>query len=209
VALAAGAAVIVIMKPYGTNVPSPVRGAIALPSPGPPIVIEPTPDDPTPGKDDEKGDVVRSELDVASDHARAEEADQLVASWKESALWGHGFGAVLSSGYERSEDRPWMFEIEPLQILNSVGLLGLLVLGVCVVLLGSVVVRGLQRGSHPVAISAAVAAGGGLLLACLTNPYLQAPAHDWALFLALGLSVAAQREGRATSGAVDPDTQSG
>jgi hypothetical protein len=132
--------------------------------------------------------------DAASDDAREEQAGELLDAWRGSPVLGQGIGTTLDSGFQRSADRPWMFEIEPLQALMNVGLLGAAALAAALGLTLASIVSAYRRRTHPAALTAAVAGSAALAVGSFTNPYLQAPAHDWGLFLFVGVAVAVLRE---------------
>lgn len=138
-------------------------------------------------------------LQAESDQLRSAQFTELVDAWREQPLVGHGFGATLDSDFTRSDERPWMFEAEPLQALMNVGILGLLVAAGPVVLLLRRSWQALAAGLHPRAVIAGLATLFAVVLASATNPYLQAPGHGWMLFLAAGITGAALHERRAPS----------
>lgn len=133
-------------------------------------------------------------LQAESDQLRSAQFTELVDAWRAQPLVGHGFGATLDSDFTRSDERPWMFEAEPLQALMNVGILGLLVAAGPVVLLLRRSLQALAAGRHPRAVIAGLATLFAVVLASATNPYLQAPGHGWMLFLAAGITGAALRE---------------
>jgi hypothetical protein len=57
------------------------------------------------------------------DDIRAEQAKYLWAAFLDAPVWGHGLGYVIPD-YVRSADFPWSYELAPLVILMSYGLLG-------------------------------------------------------------------------------------
>ncbi|WP_224276140.1 O-antigen ligase family protein [Nocardioides lacusdianchii] len=138
-------------------------------------------------------------LQAESDQLRSAQFTELIDAWREQPLVGHGFGATLDSDFTRSDERPWMFEAEPLQALMNVGILGLLVAAGPVVLLLRRSWQALATGLHPRAVIAGLATLFAVVLASATNPYLQAPGHGWMLFLAAGITGAALHERRAPS----------
>ncbi len=131
------------------------------------------------------------DLQAESDSLRGEQFHELISGWQDSPVVGQGYGATLDSDFVRSETRPWMFETEPLQVLMSTGLLGILVLLLALALLLRSAFTALRRGSHPRVVISSLAVLGSVVLACATNPYLQAPGHGWMLFLAAGVCHAA------------------
>jgi hypothetical protein len=140
-----------------------------------------------------------NELQAESDQLRSAQFTELIDAWREQPFVGHGFGATLDSDFTRSDERPWMFEAEPLQALMNVGILGLLVAAGPVVLLLRRSWQALAAGLHPRAVIAGLATLFAVVLASATNPYLQAPGHGWMLFLAAGITGAALHERRASS----------
>jgi hypothetical protein len=126
-----------------------------------------------------------NEIDTA---IRTTQAMQLIAGWDDHPVFGAGLGAVLPSGYRRSESRPWMFELQYHQTLFSLGVIGCALLLVATILLIRAVgvAAGRVRGHQP-ALVASVTAAAALLLANASNPYLQAIGHGWGIALALGV----------------------
>lgn len=130
-----------------------------------------------------------SKLPVDGDVAvRREQAGRLLAAWSDAPLLGRGFGAVLQN-YQRSDERPWNFELQYHLLLFQTGLVGLLVVAAMVL----TVVQGLRAAASafPALLSSLlVTATGGLamLIANATNPYLQAPGHMWAVYLPLAVA---------------------
>jgi hypothetical protein len=122
-----------------------------------------------------------------SQTTRNEQADQLMRAWSESPIWGQGMGATIP-GYLRSESQPWQFELQYHVLLMQTGAIGLLL----VVLIAAFVVASVRRAASlrpdilPTLI-VTLCAGIAMLMANATNPYLQAPAHMWAIFLPLAV----------------------
>lgn len=118
---------------------------------------------------------------------RREQIGELVNGLAQSPVFGHGFGATLESGYSRSSDRPWNFEMQYHLIGFQVGLLGLALLAVAAlfVFVGARVGAKNDPEMRPVLIVTG-AAGISMAIANATNPYLQAPGHMWAIFIFIG-----------------------
>jgi hypothetical protein len=196
VAAATAATVAFALTPLGVNLTllaSEVASVVGLsldagPSDPPPPVVTADP-----------GSDPINELEVVSDKARADSFTELSSAIRTSPLWGHGFGATLDSGYFRSEERPWMFEAEPLQVLMNVGLLGCVVVLFPLLLLARAAWHTLRNGRHVNAVVAGLAVGCAVALASATNPYLQAPGHGWMLFLAGALIYAAHGQAAPSS----------
>jgi O-antigen ligase len=158
----------------------------------------------TGGEDEGEEPDAIADLTAESDRLRGEQFRELVDAWRDSPVWGHGFGATLESNFARSESRPWMFEAEPLQVLMNAGLLGLVLIAVPLVLLLVGAVQALRTGRHVRATISGLAVIAAVGLACATNPYLQAPGHGWMLFLAGGITHAVTASVRPTdAGAVE------
>ncbi|GAA1886191.1 hypothetical protein [Lapillicoccus jejuensis] len=132
------------------------------------------------------------------DAIRADEAGELAAGWHGSPVLGRGLGAVLPDGYRRNEARPWDFELQYAVVLMNVGVVGSLVLAACAALVLLAAVRAARRQPRS-ALVAGAAAALGVVVANATNPYLQAPGHQWTLFLGAGVAngilVAGHRRG--------------
>jgi hypothetical protein len=118
---------------------------------------------------------------------RADQSRILLEEAAGSPVIGHGFGAVVDSGYARNGVRPWEFELQYHLLAFQVGALGLALLAIAVLLALLAMRRAaiLDPTSTPVLIVTATAAIG-MLIANASNPYLQAPGHMWTIALALG-----------------------
>lgn len=179
--LSAVALAVLMVSPLGTN----LNAMVGLPS----GITVSSDDGATSGpKPDGDGGTLNANAD--DDSARADQISELITEWRSEPVLGQGLGATLDSGYERSEDRPWLFETQPLQILMNIGLLGYLVLLLVTGLVGRVVVRAFRTGQHRPTLVASVITCLSMLVADVTNPYLQAPAHGWAVFLVIGVCLA-------------------
>ncbi|MDN5794742.1 MAG: hypothetical protein L0H79_03200 [Intrasporangium sp.] len=105
---------------------------------------------------------------------------ELVSAWSDSPILGHGLGAVLRSGFTRSDDRPWMFELQYHQLLFSTGLVGILLTAAALVVLAVAMRRAAALfPEHRSVIVTTGVASTALLLANASNPYLQAVGHQW------------------------------
>lgn len=135
----------------------------------------------------DSGEVVRQD-----DVVRVAQSEELLSAWAQKPLVGWGLGAVLDSGFARSDDRPWMFELQYHQLLFSAGLIGV------VLVVGAVLaaVIGLRRAAHAtpgLRSTIAVSAVGTLAIVAAngSNPYLQTPGRQWGIALVLGVGNAA------------------
>lgn len=135
-----------------------------------------------------------SGANVTSDYARKSEIGQLMKAWFDRPFFGSGMGARLPSGYIRSEQRPWMFEMQYHQLLFDGGIIAVLLIVIAFIGTARAVVIAARgcRGCAPAVMITAVAALA-MLIANSSNPYLQAPAHWWPIALALGVAVASTR----------------
>ncbi|WP_239308380.1 O-antigen ligase [Frankia sp. Cj3] len=130
----------------------------------------------------ESGDTVASSSTVT---IRVEEQRQLLDAWASSPLVGHGFGAEIN-GYSRNDSRPWNFELQYLMLLFQTGLVGALLLSAIAVSSVIVMRRAIRVANSPAMVDMAVVSTVGavaMLLADISNPYLQAPGHMWAIYL--------------------------
>jgi len=140
-----------------------------------------------------------------SDLVRQTQANQLLDGWASSPFFGSGSGAVLSSGFARSADRPWQFELQYLQLLFNGGLVGAIIVAAAV-LFGIIAIRraAIMFPEHRGILIMTSTAAVSLLAANASNPYLQADAHWWGVVLVLGVvnalvrsSASADRDGAA------------
>jgi O-antigen ligase len=127
-------------------------------------------------------------LNDESTRQRVEQADPLWSGFTSHPVLGNGLGAALPSGFERSQDFPWSFELTYLQILFQMGVVGLL----AVLWLPA---RGIWFAGRELIDSERIRAGplaglGGLagILACTaTNPLLLTSVGMLALVMAISL----------------------
>lgn len=113
---------------------------------------------------------------------RAASGEELLSSWLDSPVWGNGLGAEVAT--PRNIDRPWEFELQYHMILNSLGLLGLIVLGistsVAVIRFIWLIRKHRDRFGFLIAILAGFFA---ILVANASNPYLHTPGQYWMFFI--------------------------
>lgn len=139
------------------------------------------------------------------DNARGTQATELLAGWSGNPVFGAGLGAELASGYTRSSDRSWSFELQYHLLLFNLGLVGVVLLfmaALCV----AVAVRQAATASPdtvPVIVMTSVGAVS-ILIANASNPYLQAVGHQWGVALALGVVCAVLRDGSTTQDCMEP-----
>lgn len=132
--------------------------------------------------------------DADSDSLRAQQSAELLNGWGDHPFLGSGLGGVLASGFTRSDERPWAFELQYHQLLFNMGLIGVTLL-VAGLVLAAV---GLRRAAHvapqhlPTLLMVTVGAVS-LLISNASNPYLQAVGHQWGVFLAVGVANAVLR----------------
>lgn len=132
-----------------------------------------------------------SGTDPRSDLQRTEQIGELLRGWSDQPVAGSGMGAVLQSGYTRSEDRPWMFELQYHQLLLSGGLVGVITTAVAVIVLWTMVRRCASvNPEHLGSLTAVTVATLALLLANASNPYLQAVGHQWGVALVVAVTCA-------------------
>jgi hypothetical protein len=130
----------------------------------------------------------------SGDLVRVQQGQELLTAWGDRPFLGHGLGAVLPDGFVRSNDRPWMFELQYHDLLFSSGLVGA---GLVMAALVSAWV-GIRRAAaaspeHVPAIVATCVAAVSMLIANASNPYLQAVGHGWSVALVVGVANALLR----------------
>ncbi len=155
--------------------------------------------------------VVTGKYASPDDRLRGQQADYLVEAWRESPVFGHGWGAVIE-GYSRTDNRrPWNFELQYHLILFQVGLVGVFLLLLAVVIvLWCIIVVTRRRPESRVAILVVTSGALSLLIANGSNPYLQAPGNMWPLYLLLmiinvNLLAGSSREGAGQEATTAPD----
>jgi hypothetical protein len=127
----------------------------------------------------------------ANQSIRSDEASYLLNGWSMNPIFGAGFRSV-APGYLRASEIPWSLELQYHVLLFSVGLVGVAI-ALSAVVAGVLFVRKAVRTSPEympillVSMTGAIA----MLIANATNPYLVAPAHQWAVFLPLAVATVA------------------
>ena len=122
------------------------------------------------------------------DQLRTYQAGRLLEAWSERPLFGHGFGAVLND-FSRSTAEPWRWELQYHALLFWTGLVGALLLVLGAALSLNAVIRAARARPDLVpSLVVACTASAAMLIANATNPYLQAPARVWSIFLPLAVA---------------------
>jgi hypothetical protein len=106
---------------------------------------------------------------------RLEQTRELLDGAGDHPLLGSGMGAVLPSGYARSQTTPWSFELTYLQLVFQAGLVGLCLLAwLPIAVLRDALARLLAGidGEARISVIAGVGALVGLLVTYASNPYL-------------------------------------
>lgn len=144
-----------------------------------------------------------------NESTRNQQADQLIAAWSESPIWGHGMGAIIP-GYFRNETQRWQFELQYHSLLMQTGIIGaVLVLVMGLLVLWAIRKATIRRPDMVPTLTVTLCAGIAMLLANATNPYLQAPAHMWAIFLPLAVINVMLRDPAPALTLVTPTGQTG
>lgn len=128
-----------------------------------------------------------AQTEAADEAIRADQIQGLIEYWSSSPVFGHGLGAVVP-GMVRSDRQPWQFEAQYAVLLMQVGIVGMLIVGALIVVIAYAVLRAMvSRPSMRPTLIVVLVGGLSMLIANATNPYLQAPAHHWAIFLPLAV----------------------
>lgn len=114
---------------------------------------------------------------------RQEESHALLGGFRDNPVLGRGLGATFPA-YSRDDLRPWNFELQYHMLLFDTGLVGVLF----AIAAAGVLVYGGRRAvtrRPDLAGCLAVTTVGcvAMLAAAASNPYLQAPGYNWALYL--------------------------
>lgn len=121
---------------------------------------------------------------------RAELGQEVLNGWSLHPFLG--VDAELPSGYLRSMDRPWMYELQYHLWLHNGGVLGMLrtlAAGLLFLLALRTAARSVSPGCRPL-LASAVTAEVCLLIANASNPDLQAVRHWWGVALVFAFTVA-------------------
>lgn len=125
------------------------------------------------------------------DQVRVEQAGRLIDGWTHHPILGNGIGAVID-GYIRDEVRPWNFELQYHMILFQFGVVGAVGLLAIFTFAAIAVVTAMRVHVDLVPVFlVSIAAAAAMLIANASNPYLQAPGHQWAVYLPLLVVTAA------------------
>lgn len=123
----------------------------------------------------------------SDEYVRTYQVERLMGAFGESPFWGHGLGATII-GYQRSDRQPWQFEMQYPAILMQTGLIGAALLVIIAVLVVHATNKAATlRPDLLPSMIVTLCGGVAMLIANATNPYLQAPAHHWAIFLPLAV----------------------
>ena len=137
--------------------------------------------------------VARGATSEESSSVRLEQVPKLLEGFYDNPLVGSGMGALLPSGYRRSEVVPWSFELAYLQLLFQTGIVGMLLFAwLPVVVLRDTVRRVLADRTDQAAATAGIAALIGLIVSYASNPYLVTSAGT--LALAIGVTMCGSSE---------------
>jgi O-antigen ligase len=134
-----------------------------------------------------------------STSTRLDQGPKLLAGFREHAVVGSGLGAWLPTGYRRSSETPWSFELVYLQLLFQLGLVGVLCLAAA---MAPVLITSWHRIrlAGPTAADRLLALAGlssfvGYMLTCAGNPYLTTSVGMFTLALSLTFCVARDDQG--------------
>ena len=131
--------------------------------------------------------------------------DQIFAEVRQAdAILGAGFRAIADD-YARDSEKPWVSELQFHLLLFNVGLVGVTI---CLAILVTGMLF-LRRASArcPELVPTLVATSTGaiaMLIANATNPYLQAPGHQWAVFFPLAVAAVMVKSADAIDTVPDP-----
>ena len=124
----------------------------------------------------------------ANQDIRSDQAWHLIRAWQADPILGAGFRAI-ADGYARDSEKPWALELQFHLLLFNVGLVGITI---CLAILVTGLLFLRQASARgPELVPTLVATGTGaiaMLIANATNPYLQAPGHQWAVFFPLAIA---------------------
>lgn len=142
------------------------------------------------------------------DAVRVAQTQAMLDAWTQAPLIGRGLGASIP-GFSRSEERPWLFELQYHQLLFNTGLLGVVAVLVAALLFLGAFVRAYRRApALRGTLLASTTAGVALLIANASNPYLQAVGHGWGVALMVGSVCAAEQVGQRSSLPPTPNSSS-
>lgn len=142
--------------------------------------------------------------DDLNTRTRQQEGQMLLTGFREHPILGSGLGATVPH-YQRDAVSPWHFELQYHMLLFDTGLVGILFALVA----GAIFVfaaRSAVKRRPDLAGDVVVASVGcvALLMASASNPYLQAPGYNWALYLPIAAINVALTSVPATRGGKGP-----
>ncbi len=130
-------------------------------------------------------------------------ASRLLVQVKRRPLFGSGLGATLPSGYVRSVEAPWSYELAWLQLLFQIGFAGMACVALAPLLAIHAVWRRIPDTGPAARIAPATGLGGlvGFLLTCGSNPFLMTSIGTATLAILLSLCAPCEREASTAAGA--------
>lgn len=134
---------------------------------------------------------------------RSDQAWHLLDAWAANPILGAGFRASVPD-YARTSENTWSLELQYHLLLFQVGLVGVAI-AIAAVVAGLLYVRAavIARPDFTPVLLTATTGAVAMIVANATNPYLQAPGHQWALFLPLAVATVALHHRRPRT-PVDP-----
>ena len=159
-----------------------------------------------------KASVLGADTGTADTVTRAEESHRLLSAFNDHPLVGSGLGATLSD-YQRNPVKPWDFELQYHMLLFTTGIAGaVFALAAASVFVYSARLAVRQQPDLAGCIAVTTVGCLAFLAATASNPYLQAPGYNWALYLPLAAinvaltSADALPSLKSTSAALNPNT---
>jgi hypothetical protein len=123
--------------------------------------------------------------DIGSE-LRGEQFGGLIQSWKDFPFLGSGL-ASQSEYVLRNADAPWMYELSYFAWLFQTGIIGFITIISLLIWLFLKSILIIRKDNQFVYIIPALVGCFAFLVGCISNPYLQAFDHMWAIFLPAGL----------------------
>jgi len=127
-----------------------------------------------------------NKFDFQAEYERSSQFKALIDGWKESPLFGNGYGAVAS--VIRSEETPWAYELQYIDLLFKTGVIGFLVYGLVGIWVVKKTLNIAKRIKESRMVILPMLTGVlAFLVANATNPYLLKFDYIWVLIFPIGI----------------------
>lgn len=103
-----------------------------------------------------------------SNNIRKEQSNELLQEFSNQPIFGKGFGSTLDSGYIRSAEEPYSFELSYFELLYKLGIVGFSLFIIGIVIFGLTLFQIKEKNTRVIFFAAFIS----LLFISVTNPYI-------------------------------------